>query len=226
MSDAIATPRPSVVWQRRDFLLRTYGHLMGAIIAFLLLETVYFTTGFAETVAGTLLSVNWLLVLGGFIVVGFMARGFAAQRQSRTMQYVGLGGYVLAESIIFVPLLFVAESVAPGAIASAGVLTIIGFVGLTVIAFTSGTDLSFVSGLLKWGGVLALVIIVAAVLFGLHLGAWFAIAMIGLAGAAILFDTGRALTTMPDDAYVGAALELFSSVALMFWYAIALFSSD
>ena len=142
------------------------------------------------------------------------------------MQYAGLGLYVVAESIIFIPLLWIADSVAPGAISSAATLTIVAFVGLTAIVFTSGADFSVLGGLLRWAGVLALVTIVGAVLFGLTMGTWFSLGMIGLAGAAILYDTSRALTTFRDDAYVGASLELFASVALMFWYAVSLFSRN
>lgn len=226
MSDgtAVGAPAPGIVWQRREFLLQTYGHLLGAVVAFVMLEMVYFATGIAETVAGALLSVNWLVVLGGFIVVGFAGRSFAAAGRSRTMQYVGLGGYVVAESIIFVPLLWVANSVAPGSIRAAASLTILAFVGLTAIAFHGGADFTLLGGLLKWAGMVALVAIVGALLFGFALGTWFVIGMIALAGVAILYDTSRALTQFPDDAYVGAALELFASVALMFWYAVSLFS--
>ena len=101
MSDEHVTmtqPTATAVWERRDFLLHTYGHLLGAIIAFVVLEMFYFATGIAESVAGALLSINWLFVLGGFVVVGFVARGFAASPRSHAMQYAGLGGYVIADS--------------------------------------------------------------------------------------------------------------------------------
>ena len=127
---------------------------------------------------------------------------------------------------IFIPLLYIANSFAPGAITSAASLTILGFVGLTAIAFRGGADFTFLSGLLRWGGIVALLVIVGAVAFGLTLGAWFAIAMIALAGVAILYDTSRALNDFTDDNYVAASLELFSSVALMFWYAVSLFSRN
>ena len=51
-------------------------------------------------------------------------------------------------------------------------------------------------------------------------------AMVGLAGAAILHDTSNVLHHFPEDRYVGAALELFASVALMFWYVLRLFMSS
>ena len=224
---ALAIPKPSSLHlqRRREFLMRTYGHLLGGIVAFVALEMVYFTTGLAETIAGALLSVNWLLVLGAFILVAWMARGFAGSAESRPLQYAGLAGYVVAESIIFVPLLWVAEATAPGAIASAATLTILAFVGLTALVFVSGADFSFLRGLMWWGGIVALVAIVGAVLFGVGLGMWFSVAMIGFAIAAILYDTSRTLSDFPNDRYVSAAIELLSSIALLFWYAVSLFTS-
>ena len=223
----LSIPEPSLqhLQRRREFLIRTYGHLVAGIVAFVVLEMVYFATGLAETIAGALLSVNWLLVLGAFIVVAWMARGFAGSAGSRSLQYVGLAGYVVAESIIFVPLLWVADAAAPGAIASAATLTILAFVGLTALVFMSGADFSFLRGLMWWGGIVALVTIVGAVLFGFGLGMWFSVAMIAFALAAILYDTSRTLNDFPDDRYVSAAIELLSSIALLFWYAVSLFTS-
>jgi uncharacterized protein len=145
--------------------------------------------------------------------------------QSVATQYAALGGFVLAEAIIFVPLLVIAENVAPGAIPSAGLVTMLGFAGLTAVAFTTRKDFSFLGGLLRWGGIVALVAIVAGVIFGFELGTWFSVAMIGFAGAAILYDTSNVMHHFPEDRHVGAALQLFASVALMFWYVLRLFMS-
>ena len=49
--------------------------------------------------------------------------------------------------------------------------------------------------------------------------------MVGFAGAAILYDTSNVLTRFPEDRYVAAALQLFSSVALMFWYVLRIMMS-
>jgi hypothetical protein len=209
---------------REAFVVRTYVHLFAAVLGFILLELLYFSSGIAADIARALLSVNWLLVLGGFIIVSWLARGLAARATSREVQYLGLAGFILAESIIFVPLLFVANYYAPGAIRSAALVTLVGFTGLTAIAFQSRKDFSFLGGILKWAGVLALVAIVGAVAFGFNLGTWFSVGMIGLAGAAILYDTSVILRHFPEDAHVAAALELFASVALMFWYVLRLLS--
>lgn len=226
---SVTTPVPAEaprLGAREAFIARTYGHLLGAVLGFVFLELMYFSTGLARSIGLALLSVNWLFVLGAFVVLGWLARGLAARTRSQGIQYLGLAGYVAAESIIFVPLLFIADYYAPGTIKSAALLTGIAFGGLTAVAFQSGRDFSFLRGLLKWAGVLAIVAIVGAVVFGVGLGTWFSLAMIAFAGAAILYDTSNVLRNFPDDAHVAAALELFASVALMFWYMLSLLSSS
>lgn len=210
---------------RGRFIARAYNHLFGAIAAFVLLEVFLFKSGLAESIASVLLSGSWLLVLGGFMVVSWVARSVAHKSTSKAAHYAALAGYVVAEAIIFVPLLYIADHYAPGAIASAAVVTFIGFVGLSLVAFITRKDFSFLRGILFWGGIVALVLIVAGVLFGFQLGTFFSVAMVGLAGAAILYDTSNILHRYPEDLYVAAALELFASVALMFWYVLRLFMS-
>ncbi|HEU4868247.1 MAG TPA: Bax inhibitor-1 family protein [Actinomycetota bacterium] len=210
---------------RARFISRTYGHLFAAIAAFTAIEVLLFTTGVAEPMAEAMLSRNWLLVLGGFMIVGYFASWAAARAQSPAAQYAALGAYVLAEAVIFVPLLVMADRFAPGAISSAAVVTLIGFAGLTAIAVSSGKDFSFLGVFLKWGGVVALLLIVGSVLFGFQLGTFFSVAMVAFAGGAILYSTSKILRTYPEDRYVSAALELFGAVALMFWYVLRLFMS-
>jgi FtsH-binding integral membrane protein len=138
---------------------------------------------------------------------------------------VALAGFVVAEAIIFVPLLYIAMLTQPAVIESAAGVTLLGTAGLTAVAFMTRKDFSFLRGLLMWGGMLALVAIAGGVLFGFELGTWFSVAMIGFAGAAVLYDTSNVLHHYPEDRYVGAALELFASIALMFWYVLRLFMS-
>jgi FtsH-binding integral membrane protein len=210
---------------RGRFISRAYNHLFGAITAFVLLEVLLFKSGIAESIARVLLGGSWLLVLGGFMVVSWMARSVAHRSASQAAQYAALAGYVVAEAIIFVPLLYIADRVAPGAIASAAAVTFLGFVGLSLVAFVTRKDFSFLRGILFWGGIMALVLIVGGVIFGFQLGTYFSVGMVALAGAAILYDTSNILHHYPQDRYVAAALELFSSVALMLWYVLRLFMS-
>jgi FtsH-binding integral membrane protein len=210
---------------RATFVSRTYAHLFGAVSAFTLIEVFLFKTGMAETIARALLGVNWLLVLGGFVVVSWMASRIAHRAETKAAQYGALAAYVVAEAIIFVPLLFIADKVMPGAISSAAAVTFLGFAALTAIVFLTRKDFSFLRGMLFWGGATALSLIVGGVVFGFQLGTFFSVGMVALAGAAILYDTSNVLHHYPEDRYVAAALELFASVALMLWYVLRLFLS-
>lgn len=212
---------------RAGFLMRTYAHLFGAILVFVGIEVFFFTSGLAQPMAAAMMSVNWLFVLGGFVIVSWFASRAAATAETRLAQYLALGGFVLAQAVIFVPLLFIAMSITgdTSIIASAGWVTLLGFSLLTAIVVTTKKDFSFLGSMLKWGFALALVAIVAGVLFGFQLGTWFSVGMIALAGGAILFDTSKIMTTYPEDRHVSAALELFASVALLFWYVLQLFLS-
>jgi FtsH-binding integral membrane protein len=221
----VQTVADASIEARARFITRTYNHLFGAIVAFAGIEYLLFKTGAADAIAQVLMGTSWLLVLGGFMVVSWLASRAALTSQSVATQYAALGGFVLAQAIIFVPLLVMAENIAPGAIPSAGLVTMLGFAGLTAVAFTTRKDFSFLGGLLRWGGIVALVAIVAGVIFGFEMGTWFSVAMIGFAGAAILYDTSNVMHHFPEDRHVGAALQLFASVALMFWYVLRLFMS-
>lgn len=221
--DQISRPIAVGVSTRGEFIARTYTHLLGAIALFLAIEVALFQSGWAPVIARSMLGVNWLLVLGAFMIVGWFASSTAASATSLPAQYAALGAFVAMEAIIFVPMLYIANAVAPGAIQSAGLMTAIGFAGLTAIAFTTRKDFSFLNGLLRWAFVVALLAIVGAVLFGFQLGTWFSVAMVGLAGVAILRDTSNVLLNFPEDRYVAAALQLFASVALLFWYLLRLY---
>jgi FtsH-binding integral membrane protein len=75
-------------------------------------------------------------------------------------------------------------------------------------------------------GICAIVLLAASLIFGFHLGTFFSVGMVAFAGAAILYDTSNVIHHFPEDRYVGAALELFASVALMFWYVLRIFIGD
>lgn len=231
MAEPIARPVATLEADARSaFLVRVYQHLLAAVVAFMVFETLLFATGLAETiydlVAGS--SGAWLLILGGFMLVNWLATSAAHDILNPSRQYVGLFGMAAAESLIFAPMLYYVFNVegAGGAVTvtSAAVVTGIGFGGLSVVGLVTRKDLSFLRPLMLWGGVMALVLIVAAVLFGLELGVWFSLAMIGLAGVSILYQTQTILRRYPEEAHVGAAVQLFASVMLLFWYVLRLFS--
>jgi FtsH-binding integral membrane protein len=209
--------------QRAAFIRRAYLHLAGAVGAFVIIEMLLLRSALPEIMLRFIQAnrYGWLMILGAFILAGWMARSLAASPVSVGAQYAGLALYVVAEAVIFVPLLFLAVSYSsPDVLPNAAILTGLLFAGLTAVAFTTRTDFSFLRGVLTIGGFVALGAIVGGVIFGFGLGLFFSIAMVGLASAAILYDTSKVLNNYPVDRHVAASLELFASVALMFWYVL------
>ncbi|MDZ7676399.1 MAG: Bax inhibitor-1 family protein [Acidimicrobiales bacterium] len=217
---------------RGEFVIKVYQHLLLAITAFIGFEAILFTTGAAEGLFDLLFAsgngTTWLLVLGGFMVVNWMASSAAHRIDNVGLQYAGLFGLAGAEALIFAPFLYlVFNDVDNGGttVAAAAALTAFMFTGLSIIAFTTRKDLSFLRPILMWGGFAAIGLIVGALIFGLSLGIWFSVAMIALAGGAILYQTQAIMARYPSEAYVGAAVQLFASVMLLFWYVLRLLTA-
>lgn len=216
---------------RTAFIRRTYGHLAGAVFAFMAIELVIFTMvpgpALMDLAPRMVAGYGWLVVLGAFMLVSVVADRWARSATSLAMQYAGLGLYVVAEAVIFVPLLLVAQHAGraqgENLIASAGVMTAVVFGGLTLLVFVTRADLSWLGRFLGLAALVALGWIVCALLFDLHLGHLFAGAMVGLAAAYILYGTSNVLHHYRLDQHVAAALALFASVALLFWYILQLF---
>ena len=105
----------------------------------------------------------------------------------------GPGLYVVAEAIIFTPLLFIASDMDPMIIPIAGLGTLVLFGVMTAVVFITRKDFSFMRSALMFGGFAAMGLIVVAILTGFTLGPIFTIAMIALACGYILYDTSNVL---------------------------------
>lgn len=209
--------------ERATFLTKTYSHLLLAIVAFVAFEVALFQMGVAQKIATAMVSVSWLFILGGFMLAGFLANRFALQAKSLTVQYLGLAIYIVAMGFICIPLLVVANLHAPGVIENSALITLVGFSALSVIVFITRADFSWMRSLLMWGSFAALGFIVVGYFMGWNGGVMFPALMIALMGGWILYDTSNVLHHYPEDRYVGAALALFSSIAMMFYYVVILF---
>jgi FtsH-binding integral membrane protein len=221
-----ATAAEANLDERAAFLVRTYLHLVGAVFAFVLLEAAFFASGVADVVAKMTFSsgrFGWLVVLGAFVAVSWIADRWARSDASQGMQYAGLGLYVVAEAVIFLPLLWLASVVDPGAIPTAGLVTLVLFGGLTGIVFLTRRDFSFLRGILGVAALGAWAVVIASAIFGWTLGVLFSGAMIVLAGGYILFHTSNILHHYRPDQHVAASLALFASVGLLFWYVLRVF---
>lgn len=206
---------------RAAFVRRTYMHLAGAILAFILLEAALFQTAIPETFVGLLGTSRyaWLIVMGAFMGISYLAENWANSDTSEQMQYAGLGLYVVGEAFIFVPLLYIAVNFAgPEVLVTSAGMTILLFAGLTYSAMTMGKDFYFLGSVLKIGGFIALGVIGCSILFGFTLGLIFSAVMVLFAAASVLYNTSNVLLRYNPTQHVAASLSLFASIALLFWY--------
>jgi len=218
--------------ERAKFIRKTYFHLAAAILAFVVLEGFLFTSGAADSIISVMRiggSMSWLLVLGAFMGVSWLAGSWANSTTSKLVQYLGLTLGVLAYAIIFVPLLFKIATFSSNpadVIVKAGIVTLGLFLGISSVVFITRSDFSFLGPILAIGGFVALGFIVASILFGFSLGSLFAFIMVAFAGTAILYETSNVLHRYHTSQHVAASLTLFASIALLFWYLLSIFSSD
>jgi FtsH-binding integral membrane protein len=220
-----ATPvSQASVEDRSDFIWKCYAHVVGGILAFAAVLGYLVSSGIAIQIAPAMIN-NWLMTMGAFMLVGWGASHYAHRLVSRPAQYAAYAVLVVAEAIIFSPMIIYAYLQDPSIIDSAAGVTVLGCTGLIATAMITRKDFSFLRGMLVWGGMLALAGIVASIIFGFQMGTWFSIAMIGFAGAAVLYDTSNIMLHYPQDRYVAASMALFASIALMFWYVLRLFMS-
>lgn len=216
--------------QRAQFIRKTYLLLAAAILAFVLLEGFLWVSGAAQSILSVLTlggSMGWLVVLAAFMGVSWLANKWAMSDASSATQLLGLGVYVVAEAIIFVPMIGYAMALSGDftVLAKAGIVTIGLFLGLTATVFLTRTDFSFLGPIIAIGGFMALGFIVASAIFGFSLGNIFAFVMVAFAGTAILYNTSNVLRVFNPSQHVAASLTLFASIALLFWYILSIFSS-
>ncbi|MBF8456126.1 Bax inhibitor-1/YccA family protein [Kaistella sp. G5-32] len=212
--------------ERAEFYKKTYTHVAMAILAFIVVESLLLKVVPEELILKMLGGrFIWLGILGLFWLGSYVSEKWTLS-QSRSVQYAGLGFYVLLEAVIFLPLIYIAASYSGiEIIQQAGMITLALFAGLTAVVFMTNKDFSFLRTAIVVGGFIALGLIVAGAIFGFNLGLWFSVGMVILASASILYQTSKLKDTYSTDQYVGASLLLFSSVMLLFWYILRILMS-
>lgn len=211
--------------EKAAFYRKTYTHVALAVLVFIILETFLLRI---EPLVNALLQLqgySWLILLGGFMGVTWLAQNMAYKNTSKAMQYGGYFLYILAQAVIFVPMLYIAMYYGggPQMIMQAAVITGGMFLGLTAAVMLTRTDFSFLRTGLTVGFFIALGLMIAGLLFGFNLGLWFSVGMVVLASGSILYSTHQIKNEFGTDQYVPAALSLFASLMLLFWYILRIF---
>lgn len=212
------------------FIKKTYAHVALAFLAFIIFEGILLSTPFAIELGYTL-SENWLIVIGLFMGGSWLANKWVLEPGNIRKQYLGLFSYAFFQAIIFLPMIvylltsdrFYGE--VNDIIAQAGIVSLGLFTGLSAVAIFSKKDFSFLRSILTIGFGIALALIIASFLIGFDLGLAFSGAMVFLAGGSILYQTSRLVHDYHANQHVAAALSLFASFMLLFYYILQIFMS-
>lgn len=212
---------------KAGFIRRTYGHVAASLALLAVLEWQMLSLGLGPVALKFLGGgmMNVLMYIGLFIGASYVANNWAHSGKSKEMQYAGLGLFIFAEAIILLPAMYMAQTMSPNAIADAAVTTAALVIGLTYVCFTTRKDFSFLGPIIAIGSFVAIGLCIAAVIFGFDLGLLFSFAIVGLAGAAILYNTSNIMNEYGEHQHVAAALALFASIALMFRFLLHIFMS-
>lgn len=223
------SPSPVLVSQAEEseraiFIKKTYMHVALAVCAFVLLELIFFQIGFADKFFNMIMGSGkwtWLIVLVLFMIASNVANKWSHDSTSQQKQYLGLITYTVVLAIVFIPLLYIATAIAGSSlIIDAAIMTLALFAGLSAVVLTTKKDFSFLRSALTIGSFLALGIIILGMIPGLgfNLGLWFSAGMVVLMGISILYQTSNMVHHYNTSQYVGAALGLFASLMLLFYY--------
>jgi FtsH-binding integral membrane protein len=228
------------VSDRVTFLRKTYAHLGGALIAFALVTAgmMKYATDLSLRLSlmGNNGMLSLLLVIVGFIVVSVVAQRLALSETSRGLQYLGLGLAVVLWSVLAQPMIWMtivkfgnpAEIVTGDGIhaalsakaalvlGEATIVTLAIFVGLTVTVFITKKDFTFLRGILSMSMFGLLGVVLAAAIFGFHLGMIYSAFVILLMAGYILYETSLIMNYVRPTQYVAAALLLFTSIIQLF----------
>lgn len=215
--------------ERAAFYKKTYTHVAGGVLVFVLFEYLLLQS---DTIVEFMLSMTqgykWLLLLGGFMFATNYAESMAMRTSDKNVQYMAYGLYIFLQAVIFVPMIYIAANVmesGPEILNQAAIVTLALFTGLSAVVLMTKKDFSFLKTGLTVGFFIAIGLIIAGALFGFSLGLWFSVAMCLLAGGSILYQTSNLVKTYGVEDYIPAALGLFASLMLLFWYILRIFMS-
>ena len=215
---------------KATFYKKTYAHVAGGVMAFYMLETLLLQSDTIKSFFYSLMSsgTSWLLLLVAFVFITNYIEKSALKTADKNKQYLAYSAFILAEALIFVPLLGMVIDFVPDSnelLTQASIVTLTLFGGLSAVVFVTKQDFSFLKSILTIGFFLAMGLIVAGALFGFNLGLWFSVGMCVLAAGSILYQTSNLVHNYTNEQYIPAAIGLFASLMLLFWYVIQLFLS-
>lgn len=148
--------------------------------------------------------ITLMLMMGGVI-------GAQAVRHVPGVNLAAFFGFTTFTGVVISPFIYYVSITNPSSIFQAGVLTVGIFGGLTVYAFLSKRDFSFMRGMLFVG---LIVVVLAGLLNMLAVGSTglgFAIACAALLlfSGYVLYDTSNIIRRYPTNEYIAGAMDLY-----------------
>lgn len=227
----VAAAKPET---RADFYRKTYMLTAFACAAFgLLLAGVLALPAVVNPLTNLFFgsgAIGWLLVLGAFWLISMFANRLAFGGATAGTQLAGLGIYIVAEALLFAPILNVillrfGDAALTEIVAPAAVSTLLLAGGITATVFMTKKDFSFLRAFVTIGFFVALGAIIVTALFGAGMSTWLIVALTVFIAITVLYQTWQVRTQFRPDQYVGAALIIFAGIATLFWYLVMLFAS-
>ena len=208
--------------EQKEFYKQTYLHLALALMVTVLLEYAILTSSMAGSIVNFMFN-NYIISFLLFFGATWLGQSMAYSAD-KGKQYLGLGIYVLAYTLFFAPILaLTAEAIGVQIIQEAAILTTALFAGLTVVAFTTKKDFSFLEGALKIGSFIIIGVIIASFFIGGLTSSIFWIGgVILFLGGLILYETSQIKYKYPTTMFVGAAATLYGSFMTLFLYVLRL----
>ena len=90
------------------FYKKTYSHVAGGVLAFFIVEYILLqSNAIVEFMLSMTQGWRWLIMLGGFMFMTNYAESSAMKTKDKNKQYIAYGIFILAEAIIFIPLIYI-----------------------------------------------------------------------------------------------------------------------
>lgn len=210
-----------------QFYRRTYLHVAAYMAIFAGLIAGMMVVGIDQAMMQLMASSKWVYlgIMMAFMFGVGIVEGFVARTQDVTMKYVGAGACLLLYALFSVALISFVVNYTTNVLPTAVLITLSIAVALSVIAFTTRKDFSFLRSGLMMVGIAMVVMIVASIAFGFELGSWFSIIGILYASGCLLYTTSNMIHHYTPDQYIEASVQLFGSLWLLFMYVLQLLMS-
>jgi len=221
----------AVASERAAFLKRVYGYLFLAILGFAVTlwatAHVAIVNGWAMAMGRAIYgsSMGWLLYMGIFIG-GSMAVHAVAEK--KPLGAIAFGAWAFLLALLISPIVLMINGMEDGAtiISQASGLTALIFGGLTVYVLYTGSDFSWLRGLLTMACFALLGVGILGWLMGFSIGLWYSVAIVVLFAGYILYNTSQILHRFPTTMAMSAAIILFTDVVLLFKHILIILLSS